>query len=121
MCFLFFSYYFLILNFLPFSFSDDEREQLYLEFIKNNEKKIKHFAMLSKPEDCRTYLLDEPQLVCEETANYLTLWCLNLEIEEKHELMTHVSKQVISMQYILELAKQLDCDPRACISSFFKR
>lgn len=101
--------------------SEEEREKLYLEFIKANEKKIKHFGMLSKYDDCRTYLLEEPQLVCEETANYLTLWCLNLEIEDKHDLMNHVSKQVISMQYILELAKQLECDPRSCVSSFFKR
>ena len=36
------------------------------------------------------------------------VWCVNLEIEEKHELMEHVAHQVISLQFMLELSKQLD-------------
>ena len=35
--------------------------------------------------------------------------------------MTHVAHQCICMQYLLELAKQLETDPRACISSFFTK
>ena len=35
--------------------------------------------------------------------------------------MSFVAKQVVSMQYILELAKQLNIDPRGCVSSFFAR
>jgi hypothetical protein len=35
--------------------------------------------------------------------------------------MQHVAHQCICMQYILELSKQLDVDPRACVSSFFTR
>ena len=59
--------------------------------------------------------------VCEESSNYLTYWCLNLEIEGKHDLMEYVSKQVISLHYILELSKQMNIDPRGCVSSFFTR
>jgi cell division cycle protein 37 len=77
--------------------------------------------MLSKWDDCKRYLMENPVLCCEETTNYLTIWCLDLQIEDKSELMHHISKQVISLQYILELAKQLECDPRSCISSFFNR
>lgn len=40
---------------------------------------------------------------------------------QKHELMEHVAHQCICMQYILELSKQLDVDPRACVGSFFSR
>ena len=40
---------------------------------------------------------------------------------QKHELMKHVAHQCICMQYILELSKQLDVDPRACVGSFFSR
>lgn len=36
-------------------------------------------------------------------------------------MMNFVAKQVTSMQYILELSKQLDVDPRSCVSSFFSR
>jgi len=35
--------------------------------------------------------------------------------------MEHIAHQCICMQYILELSKQLDVDPRACVSSFFSR
>jgi cell division cycle protein 37 len=101
--------------------SDEELEKMYKEFVAKNEDKVKHFALLRKYDDCKSYLLANPELICEETANYLALWCLNLEIEEKHELMDFVSKQVVSMQYILELAKQLDVDPRGCVSAFFAR
>lgn len=77
--------------------------------------------MLSKFDDCKQFLTENPHLCCEDTANYLAWWCLNLEMEEKTNLMEHVAKQVIAMQYILELAKQLDCDPRSCIQGFFTR
>jgi cell division cycle protein 37 len=35
--------------------------------------------------------------------------------------MEHVAHQSIVMQFILELAKQLEVDPRSCVSSFFSR
>ena len=72
-------------------------------------------------DDCKQYLIENPDLTCEDTANYLAIWCLNLEMEEKHTLMEHVSKQVVAMQYILELAKTMDCDPRSCVGAFFTR
>ena len=101
--------------------TDEEKEKRYKEFVDKNEAQIKEFGMLSKWDDCKKYLTERPNLCCEETANYLTLWCLNLEIEDKHSLMEHVAKQAIAMQYMLELAKQLDVDVRGCISSFFTR
>ncbi|VDQ08718.1 unnamed protein product [Trichobilharzia regenti] len=35
--------------------------------------------------------------------------------------MDHVSHQCIVMQFMLELAKSLKCDPRACIRPFFAK
>lgn len=35
--------------------------------------------------------------------------------------MSHVAHQTICMQYILELAKQLEYDPRACLDAFFTK
>ena len=40
---------------------------------------------------------------------------------QKHELMKHVSHQTIVMQFILELAKSLQQDPRSCVRAFFSR
>jgi len=51
----------------------------------------------------------------------MTFWCLNLEIEGKHDLMEYISKQVICLHYILELSKQMNIDPRGCVSAFFTR
>lgn len=101
--------------------SDEEKEKKMKEFVKENEKKLKEFGMLRRYEDSKKFLAEHPQLVCENTANYLVIWCLNLVMEEKNELMEHVAHQCICMQYILELSKQLDVDPRACVGSFFSR
>ncbi|GAB1861863.1 Hsp90 chaperone protein kinase-targeting subunit [Camponotus japonicus] len=101
--------------------SDEEKEKRMKQFVKENEKKLKEFGMLRKYDDSKKFLQEHPHLVCENTANYLVVWCINLEMEEKHGLMEHVAHQCICMQYILELSKQLEVDPRACVGSFFSR
>lgn len=101
--------------------TDEEKEQHMKQFVKENEKLIKDYGMLRKYEDSKKFLLDHFNLVHEDTANYLVIWCINLEMEDKHELMTHVAHQTICMQYILELGKQMDVDPRSCVGSFFDR
>lgn len=42
--------------------TEEEREQLYKEFVSKNEKRIKHYGMLSKWEDCKLYLMEHPEL-----------------------------------------------------------
>lgn len=107
-----------------------------------NRAKVKHFGMLKHYEDSKNYLTENSDLVCEETANYLVVWCIDLEIEDvmsffikifsiftfyclkflkKHDLMEHVSHQCIVMQFILELAKTMKYDPRACVGPFFTK
>jgi len=101
--------------------SDEEREIRTKEFFKKHEKNLKAYGMLQKFDDSKRFLQDNQDLVCEETANYLVIWCINLEMEEKSSLMEHVAHQCICMQFILELAKHVDRDPRACVSSFFTK
>lgn len=102
--------------------TEEEREQKMKKFVKDNQKLIKEYGMIRKFDDSKKFLMDgKTHLASEETANYLVIWCLDLEMEDKHELMCHVAHQCICMQYLLELAKQLECDPRACISSFFTK
>lgn len=101
--------------------TDEQKEERQRKFVEENLKLLKKFGMLQKFDDSKAFLLEHPHLACDETTNYLVLWCINLEIEEKHDLMNHVAHQCICMQYILELAKHLDVDPRSCISSFFTR
>merc|ERR1719220_2541257 len=102
--------------------TEEEREKKMKQFVKDNEKLMKEYGMLQKFDDSKKFLMDgRTHLASEETANYLVLWCLDLEMEGKTELMKHVAHQCICMQYLLELGKQLDTDPRACISSFFTK
>lgn len=62
--------------------SEEEREACMKQFIKENEKDLKHFGMLRRYDDSRTFLKAHDKLVCENTANYLVIWCINLEMEE---------------------------------------
>lgn len=101
--------------------TDEEREEQMKKFVKAHEKDLKHFGMLRRYDDSRAFLKSHSHLVCEYTANYLVVWCINLQMEQKTELMAHVAHQVICMQYILELAKQLEYDPRACLDAFFTK
>lgn len=101
--------------------SQDEKEKHMKVFMKENEDLMKKFGMLRKYDDSKAFLQTHHHLVCEDTANFLVIWCINLQIEKKSELMAHVAHQSICMQYILELSKQLDVDPRACVNSFFTR
>lgn len=38
-------------------------------------------GMLRRWDDSQRFLTDMPQLICEETANYLILWCMRLQQE----------------------------------------
>ncbi|VDP49617.1 unnamed protein product, partial [Schistosoma margrebowiei] len=91
------------------------------EFVNKHNKAIRKFGLLQKPLDSQNFLVKHPDLVCEETANQLVIWCIDLAMEEKFELMEHVSHQCIVMQFMLELAKSLKVDPRACIRPFFAK
>ncbi|KAF0313815.1 Hsp90 co-chaperone Cdc37 [Amphibalanus amphitrite] len=101
--------------------TEEEREERMRNFIKKYEKDIKKYGMLRKYDDSKRFLQDNMHLACEDTANYLVIWAINLEMEEKHSLMEHVAHQCICMNYILELGKQMDVDPKACVSSFFTK
>ena len=43
---------------------------------------IKKFGMLHEYHDSEEFLTKNPQLACEDTANYLVVWCIDLEVEE---------------------------------------
>ncbi|KAL8203199.1 UNVERIFIED_CONTAM: hypothetical protein K2H54_044403 [Gekko kuhli] len=90
-------------------------------FIQKYEQKIRHFGMLSRWFDSQRFLSEHPYLVCEETAKYLLLWCFHLEAEQKQALMEQVAHQAVVMQFIIEMAKSCNVDPRGCFRLFFQR
>ena len=62
--------------------TEEEREQKMKQFVKDNQKLIKEYGMIRKFEDSKKFLMDgKTHLASEETANYLVIWCLDLEME----------------------------------------
>ncbi len=101
--------------------SEEDKHEKLVSFIDKHGDEIKHFGMLSSYDDSRDYLRDHPYLVCVDTASYLTMWCVNLQVQDKSALVERIAHQTIIMQYILELARQLQRDPRSCVPGFFVR
>ncbi|XP_023257024.1 hsp90 co-chaperone Cdc37-like isoform X1 [Seriola lalandi dorsalis] len=111
-----------VLNIQPVTKEEREEEvEKHKTFVQKYTKEIKHFGMLRRWDDSQKYLSDNPHLVCEETANYLVVICIDFEIDEKHALMEQVAHQAIVMQFILDLARTLKVDPRGCFRQFFSK
>ncbi|VDP50814.1 unnamed protein product, partial [Schistosoma mattheei] len=55
------------------------------EFVNKHNKAIRKFGLLQKPLDSQNFLVKHPDLVCEETANQLVIWCIDLAMEENPE------------------------------------
>uniref|UniRef100_A0A8C6SSP7 Hsp90 co-chaperone Cdc37-like 1 n=1 Tax=Neogobius melanostomus TaxID=47308 RepID=A0A8C6SSP7_9GOBI len=90
-------------------------------FVQKYEQEVKHFGMLRRWDDSQRFLSDMPQLICEETANYLILWCISLQQDGKEALMEQVAHQAVVMQFILEMASNHQQDPRGCFRQFFHK
>ncbi|XP_028658136.1 hsp90 co-chaperone Cdc37-like 1 [Erpetoichthys calabaricus] len=90
-------------------------------FVQKYESQIQYFGMLRRWEDSQRYLSDNPHLVCDETTNYLILWCFHLQAEKKEALMDQVAHQAVVMQFILEMAKSHKVDPRSFFRYFFQK
>ena len=90
-------------------------------YFKEHGDEVKAWGMLSKYEESHKYLKDRMYLVCDHLASFLVVWAVDLEVEEKKELMKRVAHQAIVAQYILELAKTLKRDPRSTVDAFFTR
>lgn len=75
--------------------TEEEKEARMKKFIRENEKLLKEFGMLRKYDDSKQFLVDHNQLVCEETANYLVIWCINLEMEEVNCTSSKIITQIL--------------------------
>uniref|UniRef100_A0A8C8ACD8 Hsp90 co-chaperone Cdc37-like 1 n=1 Tax=Otus sunia TaxID=257818 RepID=A0A8C8ACD8_9STRI len=98
-----------------------EDEDISKSFIQKHEQKIRYFGMLGRWDDSQRFLSDHPYLVCEETAKYLILWCFHLEAEQKRALMEQIAHQAVVMQFIIEMARSCNVDPRGCFRLFFQK
>lgn len=60
-------------------------------------------GMLRRWDDSQRYLANMPHLICEETANYLILWCTKLQqegvIKNKTKTQTHTKNDPTSINH----------------------
>jgi len=101
--------------------SDDDFMKVQRAYQDKYEKELKEYGMLSKAEESKKFLQNHPQLVCDKAANFLVVWCVDLEVEEKHSLVERVAHQTIILQFILQLSTSMKADPRDCYVVFFKK
>jgi len=101
--------------------SDSPNDMEMTEFFKKYEKEIQTFGHLTDPKDSQKFLMENMHLVCDHLASYLVVWCVDLEVEGKTPEMKTVAHQCICAQFIMELAKSIKQDPRACVNAFFVR
>ncbi|XP_061603170.1 hsp90 co-chaperone Cdc37-like 1 isoform X1 [Phyllopteryx taeniolatus] len=101
--------------------NEPEEAEQCKESIHKSEQDLRHFGMLRRWDDSQRFLAEKPQLICDETANYLFLWCITLQQEGKEALMEQVAHQAVAMQFILEMASNSQQDPRGCFRQFFQK
>lgn len=75
--------------------------------------------MLHRWNDSQRYLSDNPDLVCEETANYLVIMCIDLEVEEVKSTKLQFNFQFIFQFIGPDEAVKYSCHTKKCSISFF--
>ncbi|VDL71433.1 unnamed protein product [Nippostrongylus brasiliensis] len=107
----------------PPKLSDEEDSKRMTNFFDQNESLIQEYGKLKSLEESEEFILEHPHLASEYTANYLTIDALNLAIDNKEEEMCNVARQCIVVQYLLELAKNMNAIPTNIniIKAFFKK
>lgn len=61
--------------------TEEDKAKRLEKFINENKNKLQTFGMFQKYKDSQEFLSKNPQLVCEDTANYLVIWCIDLQLE----------------------------------------
>uniref|UniRef100_A0A0K0CSU3 Hsp90 chaperone protein kinase-targeting subunit n=1 Tax=Angiostrongylus cantonensis TaxID=6313 RepID=A0A0K0CSU3_ANGCA len=107
----------------PPKISDEEDTKRMTNFFDQNEGLIQEYGRLNSLEESEEFILEHPHLASEYTANYLTIDALNLAIEHKEAEMSNIARQCIIIQYLLELAKNMNAIPTNVniIKAFFKK
>ncbi|KJH44981.1 Cdc37 Hsp90 binding domain protein [Dictyocaulus viviparus] len=103
--------------------SDEEDTKRMTNFFDQNESLIQEYGKLTTLGESEEFILEHPHLASEYTANYLTIDALNLAIDHKEAEMSNIARQCIIIQYLLELAKNMNAVPTNVniIKAFFKK
>ena len=55
---------------------------LQKKFMEKYKPDIKKYGMMKEYFDSEEFLMKNSHLTCEDTANYLVIWCIDLQVEE---------------------------------------
>merc|ERR1712080_519216 len=91
------------------------------KFMEDHWRDIRRYGMLHDYRDSEELLKEKPHLACEDTVDYLLAWCIGLEVEGKRALMERVTHQIVSMQSLLQIAAELELNPRSAAINFFQK
>ncbi|KAG8233139.1 hypothetical protein J437_LFUL010369 [Ladona fulva] len=81
--------------------TEEDRVNKMQEFIKKNKKELRNYGMLHKYDDSKVYLQEHPHIVSEHTANYLVIWCIDLQVEEVSEVSKMLVKVIHDQVYVM--------------------
>jgi len=101
--------------------SEDEKLKRSDKFMEDHWRDIRRYGMLHDYRDSEELLKEKPHLACEDTVDYLLAWCIGLEVEGKRALMERVTHQIVSMQSLLQIAAELELNPRSAAINFFQK
>ncbi len=86
---------------------------LQKKFIEKHKANIKKYGMFRHYDDSQKFLEDHLELVCEETANYLVVWCIDLEMEEVIRFLSLIYMRIFFRNIVLWnmlVIKQWSCN-----------
>jgi cell division cycle protein 37 len=98
--------------------SQDERLAI-AQFIEKFQPILLDYGRRQGHEDTKQFLVDHPELVSVETTHFFGAWCLELALKGKLDMFNIVSHHAITLQCLLEYARQTNRDPKKCIDEFF--
>eukprot|EP00123_Amoebidium_parasiticum_P022595 comp9081_c0_seq1/m.4256 comp9081_c0_seq1/g.4256 ORF comp9081_c0_seq1/g.4256 comp9081_c0_seq1/m.4256 type:complete len:357 (-) comp9081_c0_seq1:620-1690(-) len=101
--------------------SEEEIGKEQAKFFKEHKDDIRKFGLLKTTDESENFLMEHPALFSEFTANYLVVWAVDCEVEEKHERMKTIARQTILMQYLIEFAKNVSKPKPLIVKSFFAK
>ncbi|CAJ0573490.1 unnamed protein product, partial [Mesorhabditis spiculigera] len=103
--------------------TEEEDSKRMAKYFEDNEELLQKYGRISSIKASEQFILENPRLSSEYAANWLTIECLNLAIDNRDGEMSNMARQCIILQYLLELAKSLNAEPTNTniIKNFFKK
>eukprot|EP00906_Rhabdomonas_costata_P012718 RCo018300 len=99
--------------------TEDEKAEHKLEKMFENEDLLKEYCKLRDLRDSEEWLIQNSKVLNEESAGWILLHLLDLEMDGKSLEMEHATRQYLMLRNILDLAIPTKSPPGSVIKPFF--